>query len=479
MSPEQAHGDPATRKLLDQIVREYGQSGRTFKSALIFAVARERRRPPRRGAEAARLGGHPGRRRDGQAARRGPAAATRRRRQEGGPRPQGGGLADLQAPLPAGAGQRPPGHRPGAGQFQRGGLAGGTVRQPAPRAGRDHRRGRAEQADQGVAPREQGVDDQGGAGRLLLVAVAAPAAEPQRRPPHDRRRGQPEAHRLRGEGRRRRYDPFIFEPEPAGRGGHRAIGRDGHPPRRGRAGSEGASSPDPPRGPTLDGVRLRPGESATFTATCFDQHGRAMPEPGRLLVGDGRRDRRDGDASLADGRRARLPRSQAKSRVPEGLAEVRVEAERSARRPPPPQGFAGRVGAAPEVDELLHEGPLVAGRDAGPEAGGPLRVRARRSHRTRLKAEATRTAAPRSWACRRTWRSAEGATLGPFGGDPGREDSFRRVGSAHLFQGLVGDTHPTGLEGSRVWHRLAGTGTGPAQPAGCAAARWIASTCVG
>ena len=38
MSPEQAHGDPATRKLIDQIVREYGQSGRTFKSALIFAV---------------------------------------------------------------------------------------------------------------------------------------------------------------------------------------------------------------------------------------------------------------------------------------------------------------------------------------------------------------------------------------------------------------------------------------------------------
>src|SRR5262249_43782903 len=30
-----------------------------------------------------------------------------------------------------------------------------------------------------------------------------------------------------------------------------------------------------------------------------------------------------------------------------------------------------------------------------------------------------------------------------------------------------------------LWHRLAGTGTGPTQPAGCAAARWIASTCVG
>lgn len=38
MAPEQAHGDSGTRKLLDQIVREYGQSGRTFKSALIFAV---------------------------------------------------------------------------------------------------------------------------------------------------------------------------------------------------------------------------------------------------------------------------------------------------------------------------------------------------------------------------------------------------------------------------------------------------------
>jgi hypothetical protein len=38
MSPDQAHGDPATRKLLDQLVREHGQSGRTFKSALLFAV---------------------------------------------------------------------------------------------------------------------------------------------------------------------------------------------------------------------------------------------------------------------------------------------------------------------------------------------------------------------------------------------------------------------------------------------------------
>jgi len=38
LSPEQAHGNPDARKLIDQIVRESGQSGRTFKSALIFAV---------------------------------------------------------------------------------------------------------------------------------------------------------------------------------------------------------------------------------------------------------------------------------------------------------------------------------------------------------------------------------------------------------------------------------------------------------
>jgi Protein of unknown function (DUF499) len=38
MAPEHPQGDPATRKLMDQIVREYGQSNRTFKSALIFAV---------------------------------------------------------------------------------------------------------------------------------------------------------------------------------------------------------------------------------------------------------------------------------------------------------------------------------------------------------------------------------------------------------------------------------------------------------
>ena len=56
-------------------------------------------------------------------------------------------------------------------------IAGGALRQPAPRARRDHRWGRAEQTDQGVAAREQGVDHQGGSRRLLLVAVAAPAAE--------------------------------------------------------------------------------------------------------------------------------------------------------------------------------------------------------------------------------------------------------------------------------------------------------------
>jgi Protein of unknown function (DUF499) len=38
MASDQTHGDPGTRKLIEQIVREYGQSGRTFKSALIFAV---------------------------------------------------------------------------------------------------------------------------------------------------------------------------------------------------------------------------------------------------------------------------------------------------------------------------------------------------------------------------------------------------------------------------------------------------------
>ena len=39
MAPEQSHSDPATRRLIEQIVKEYGQSGRTFKSALLFAVA--------------------------------------------------------------------------------------------------------------------------------------------------------------------------------------------------------------------------------------------------------------------------------------------------------------------------------------------------------------------------------------------------------------------------------------------------------
>jgi hypothetical protein len=38
MAPDQTYNDPATARLMDQIVREYGQSGRTFKSAIFFAV---------------------------------------------------------------------------------------------------------------------------------------------------------------------------------------------------------------------------------------------------------------------------------------------------------------------------------------------------------------------------------------------------------------------------------------------------------
>jgi hypothetical protein len=38
MSPDEVYNSPSTSRLLDQIVREYGQSGRTFKSALFFAV---------------------------------------------------------------------------------------------------------------------------------------------------------------------------------------------------------------------------------------------------------------------------------------------------------------------------------------------------------------------------------------------------------------------------------------------------------
>ena len=38
MAPDQVHGDPDTARMMDQIVREHGQSGRTFKGALIFVV---------------------------------------------------------------------------------------------------------------------------------------------------------------------------------------------------------------------------------------------------------------------------------------------------------------------------------------------------------------------------------------------------------------------------------------------------------
>jgi hypothetical protein len=39
MAPEQAADEPTTHKLIDQMTREHGGSGRTFKSALIWAVA--------------------------------------------------------------------------------------------------------------------------------------------------------------------------------------------------------------------------------------------------------------------------------------------------------------------------------------------------------------------------------------------------------------------------------------------------------
>jgi hypothetical protein len=38
LPPDRAHGEPATGRFVEQVLREYGQSGRTFKSALLFSV---------------------------------------------------------------------------------------------------------------------------------------------------------------------------------------------------------------------------------------------------------------------------------------------------------------------------------------------------------------------------------------------------------------------------------------------------------
>ena len=58
------------------------------------------------------------------------------------------------------------------------------------------------------------MDDQSGPRRLLLVARLAPAVEAGCDQTHDRRRDQPEAHRLyAGKAAGGRYEPFIFEPD--------------------------------------------------------------------------------------------------------------------------------------------------------------------------------------------------------------------------------------------------------------------------
>ena len=114
MSPTQGHGDPATLKLIDQIVREHGQSGRTFKSALLFAVAEN---DAALRDEARKLLAWEDIQDDDETVKR-LDEGQRRQLDTGvktsGPRPQGDGLAGVQVPLAPGAGQRASGDRPRA-----------------------------------------------------------------------------------------------------------------------------------------------------------------------------------------------------------------------------------------------------------------------------------------------------------------------------------------------------------------------------
>ena len=155
MAPDQAHGDPGHPQAARPDRPRVRAVGADVQECPALRGPRGRRRAPRRGPEAARLGGH--RRRttrpssgstkasggNSTPAPRRPPATSRRR--SGGPTStsscwvKDNTLQEIDLGL--------------VNSSAAGSLA-ELIRQPAPRAGRDHRGRRPDQADQGLAARD-------------------------------------------------------------------------------------------------------------------------------------------------------------------------------------------------------------------------------------------------------------------------------------------------------------------------------------
>ena len=173
---------------------------------------------------------------------------------------------------------------------------------------------------------------------------------------------------------------------------------------------------------------IRPGESITFSASCFDQHGRpfegakvtwsatggTIDQEGRFSaeeVGD-YRDRGPGDSLV-------------------GTAEVQGrETAPPPRSPPPPKGFAWQ-GAVPPQKWMNFYTKVLSSlvSNPGPEAGGPVRGPPRR-HGDRGEDRGGQGGVARLWASGRrsdamTGGGGVGSVVSSSFGFTGRRSSLR------------------------------------------------------
>jgi hypothetical protein len=200
LAPEREAGLPATKAFVEQLIRDHGQSSRTYKSGVLVAAASSAR-PLREAAikaiaweEISEDTQAQKRLDEGQRHQIGPGT------QGVGPRPQGGRLEGLQPrPLP-GQGRQGPRHRPGPGHVERGDLDRRLSRAAAPGAGRADGQRRGQQAPQSLAGGFRRVVHQGRPECLLRLAAAAAPAQARHHRRDDRGWDQSGPPRLRDPG---------------------------------------------------------------------------------------------------------------------------------------------------------------------------------------------------------------------------------------------------------------------------------------